>query len=104
VSDLAALLDELAIAPNLPGARCVGKHATFDLTAEGSATGTAGRTEVETARIEALDICAGCPELGPCAAWVSKLPPKLRPQGVVAGQVIERRTRPRTKQPDRRTA
>ena len=84
-----ALMGELAAGiPHLPAARCAGKHELFDLTAEGSRTGPAGASEVAAARVEALRLCAGCPELDPCGAWLSGLRKRDRPNGVVAGRVI----------------
>jgi hypothetical protein len=83
------LMDELAAGmPHLPGARCAGRHELFDATAEGSRTGPAGAAEVAAARSEALRLCGGCPELGPCRAWLSGLRKRDRPNGVVAGRVI----------------
>ncbi len=43
---------------------------------------------VIAARRDAIEICAGCPVLARCAAWVATLEPSERPRGVVAGQVI----------------
>lgn len=83
MSDLAALLDELALAPNMPAARCAGRHELYDAAIESA-----------SARTEALRLCAGCPELAPCAAWFDGLRQKHRPLGVVAGRLNIGRTRP----------
>lgn len=91
--NLAELLDELAVAPRLPGARCAGRHELFDATIEGSTNGAAGAAEVAAARAEALRLCAGCPELTPCGAWLDSLRPKDQPLGVVAGRLTSRTPR-----------
>lgn len=96
---LSSLLDELAVAPSLPGARCAGRHELYDATAEGSTNGPAGAAEVAAARTQALRLCAGCPELAPCGAWLDTLRPKDRPLGVVAGRLITSRAPRRNPNP-----
>lgn len=95
---VAALLDELAVAPRLAGARCVDRHELFDATIEAERTGPPGAADLAAARTEALRLCAGCPELMACRTWFDALPKKHRPLGVVAGRIITgRRQAPRQK-------
>lgn len=95
---VAALLDELAVAPRLAGARCVGRHELYDRTIEAERTGPPGAADLAAARTEALMLCAGCCQLAPCGAWLDKQPKKHRPLGVVAGRIITgRRQAPRRK-------
>lgn len=82
---LAELLDALGAAPALPGACCRGAHELFDKTIHSDRG--APNTSVSTARRKALDICATCPALAACTAWIESLPPRHRPHGVVAGKV-----------------
>lgn len=73
-------------APVLPGARCRGRSRLFDPARKGE------RSEnVAQRHAQAQQLCAGCPSLEPCAAWVESLKPSKRPGGVVAGRVIEPR-------------
>lgn len=101
MSDLAVLLSELAIAPNMPAARCAGRHELFDGTIEATRIGRTAAAELADARTEAKRLCSGCPELARCAAWVDALPKKDRPQGVIAGR-LNVRTQP--SKPRKRTA
>jgi hypothetical protein len=82
VSTLDAMLTAIGAAPCLPGARCRGRHHLFD---------PAGTHEpapvVQQRHAQALGLCQDCPALEPCRAWVASLPPKRRPQGVVAGTI-----------------
>nr|WP_276762896.1 WhiB family transcriptional regulator [Mycolicibacter arupensis] len=41
--------------------------------------------EADARHAEALAICAACPALGACRAWVAESRPSQRPAGVVAG-------------------
>ncbi len=75
----AQLLATLATTPNLPGAACVTERETFDACLERGAKGTI--------YAQAIRICAQCPALGPCAAWVHSLPVRKRPLGVTAGLI-----------------
>ncbi len=95
--DPTGLMAALALAPNLPGARCAGRHKLFDATIEGTRTGP--DIEVAQARAEALRLCAGCPELGPCGRWLAALPKSQRPAGVVAGQLLGVRVQKRRPKP-----
>jgi hypothetical protein len=63
VSDLAA--------PSLPGAKCRNRVELFDRAAGG---------------------CAQCPSLQLCPEWYDSLKPHQRPRGVVAGQVVTKRS------------
>ncbi|MBN7411169.1 hypothetical protein [Mycobacteroides abscessus] len=71
-----ALAGIIAYAPRLPGALCRGKSEIFDVE-----DATDPRAQ------QALELCARCPALAACAAWIDGLPPTLRPAGVVAGRL-----------------
>ena len=79
---LVDLLAALAGAPALPGARCRGRPHLFD---------PAGAAEAEASvadrHRQAVGLCAACPSLNRCAAWLASLPPTEQPPGVVAGVV-----------------
>lgn len=80
---LADLLDALAAAPALQGARCRGRHGMFDPpTADEDTAATEARHR------QALALCGRCPALARCGEWLDALPPRDRPPGVVAGRVI----------------
>ena len=87
MSQLDEILGALAGAPALPGAACVGHWATFDATI----MSTAGRPPkpVLQARCDALAICSSCPALERCREHLESLPDRDRPQGVVAGIIVE---------------
>jgi hypothetical protein len=72
------LLHTLAGTPNLPGAACVTHRDIFDACTHRGAH-----------RIyrHAIDICAGCPVLAQCSAWITSLPLSQRPFGVTAGRI-----------------
>jgi WhiB family redox-sensing transcriptional regulator len=75
--------DELLTAvhtPELTGASCRNHLDTFD---------AAERSPV--AQAQARRICAGCPALAACAAWLASLPAASRPFGVTAGHLITKR-------------
>ncbi|OBI98412.1 hypothetical protein A5661_15780 [Mycobacterium asiaticum] len=74
-------------APLLPGAACVGRPEMFAEAPPGEPPAkTRARTEA------AITVCTGCPEIGPCAAWLDSLPESHRPVGVVvAGHIVRRR-------------
>lgn len=81
--------------PTLPGARCKRRAGLFDrTTGEDRAAGRTTTEELDTARREALRLCAACPVLTRCRAWFTSLPIAHRPRGVVAGQVITSNGRP----------
>jgi hypothetical protein len=74
---VAELLDTLAHTPDLHGAACRGHPELFDVE----------RNDHEA--IEAAQaICASCPVLGACRAWLRSQPAELRPCGVVAGRYV----------------
>ncbi|KWX19724.1 hypothetical protein AFM11_34340 [Mycolicibacterium wolinskyi] len=77
----------LAGIPNLPGACCKGRSDLFEATIAGR-DGPASKTELENSRAAALRLCAACPALAPCRAWLNGLRPTRRPLGVVAGEVV----------------
>jgi hypothetical protein len=75
---LAELLDDLAHAiPDLPEAACRGHADLFDVA----------RTD-RAAVAKAKAICASCPALDDCRAWLADQPAALRPCGVVAGRYV----------------
>jgi hypothetical protein len=76
------LIHLLAGTPNLPGAACTHHRDIFDACTDRRAANTYKR---------AIRICAACPVLPQCSAWISSLPPSQRPFGVTAGR-IHRRT------------
>jgi hypothetical protein len=80
------LLHTLTDTPNLPGAACVKHRDVFDACTDRRARGAYRHT---------IDICAGCPVLQRCSAWISSLPPSQRPFAVTAGRI-------RQQQPQRR--
>ena len=81
----AGILDALGAAPELPGARCIGKWQLFDATVEPGGPGSAAAAELAEHREAALRLCAQCPALRPCREWYDSLKPRHRPQGVTAG-------------------
>ncbi len=74
----AQLLATIATTPSLPGAACVADREVFDAVLE---RGSSRLYPV------AIRICAQCPALAPCRAWVNSMPIDERPHGVTAGQV-----------------
>jgi WhiB family redox-sensing transcriptional regulator len=80
--------------PRLPGARCRGRHELFDPPLPGPPE------PIWRRQAEALAECRRCPALAACRAWFDELPPRRRPEGVIAGQIHpaptpSRRGRPR---------
>jgi Transcription factor WhiB len=71
------LLDDLSHAPSLRGALCRGHPELFDAV---------NRHDPRIAAARA--ICASCPVLAECHAWLVSLPAGLRPSGVVAGVYV----------------
>ncbi len=92
MTNLDSLLGALRSAPNLAGNACHGVHDLFDATIR-SGPGRVSKDCIE-ARQEALALCDECPALIACRTYVERLPAHLRPPGVVAGLVIDRRDRP----------
>jgi WhiB family redox-sensing transcriptional regulator len=86
MSGLDSLLGALVGVPALPGAKCRGRSHLFD-----PATKAEDAAVTEQRHGQALLLCAGCPSRQPCRDWVASLPPRRRPVGVVAGQVIAER-------------
>jgi hypothetical protein len=78
------LLHTLATTPNLPGAACVSHRDVFDARTDRRAQFTNRR---------AIRICAGCPVLLECSAWISSLPLSERPFGVTAGRIRQQQQR-----------
>ncbi len=86
---LSTLLAELAQGiPELPGARCKGREELFDQTITRPGGGNHDDT-VTYARRAATRLCASCPALTQCAAWVDGLPRSQRPTGVVGGKLTD---------------
>ncbi len=73
------LLHTITDTPDLPGAACVEHLDTFDACSSKAAGPSAYRA--------AIRVCASCPVLQQCRAWVARLPPRKRPVGVTAGLV-----------------
>jgi hypothetical protein len=76
-----------AAVPRLPAAACLGRHDLFDRTVEASVGGPGGAAEVAAARAEALDVCAVCPALADCRAYLDGLAPRHKPLGAIAGVI-----------------
>lgn len=72
--------------PDLAGASCKGEAHLFETTI--GAHGGPTKDELQAARTTALRLCASCPALDPCRAWLDGLRPTRRPQGVVAGRIV----------------
>lgn len=72
---------------DLLGARCIGATDLFEATiaTHGMSTTT---DELKQARTDALNLCAACPALDPCRAWLDQQRPTQRPRGVVAGRLV----------------
>lgn len=84
---LAGILGALVSAPDLPQARCRGRHQLFDASIEADRPGPGGAVELAQARTEALAECRACPELAPCRQWFDRLAPRHKPLGVIAGVI-----------------
>lgn len=90
------LAGERHTAPMLPLAACIPHPALFSEGPDDEP-----RAELRARVKAARTVCAGCPELGPCRAWLDSLPEGRRPTGsVVAGHLVTRRT-PTRKETDR---
>lgn len=81
-AQLDAILEAVGAAPCLPGARCRGKHHLFDVAALHEPP-----KAVEARHRPALGLCSRCPALARCQDWFNSLPPRQRPEGVVAGKL-----------------
>lgn len=76
-----AVLEHLARqVPPLPGARCKGRSADFDLE---------DRDDPRVA--SAVETCRRCPALIACRRWLATLSRYERPAGVVAGRLVRPR-------------
>jgi len=76
MSTVIDLLTDLLTGPDLHGAACVEHRDVFDATANRGAHRTYGR---------AIKVCAGCPALAACRAWVTSLPHDEAPRGGIEG-------------------
>ena len=74
-------------APSLSGALCTDEWELFD-----RASGGNDRIALAQAREVALSLCRSCPCLRRCSDWLDCLPLHDRPHGVVAGQVVTKRS------------
>jgi hypothetical protein len=86
MADIGALLNDLAAVPSLPGAACRSEREVFDRTVPGAVS----RSEAAQARRAAKKICAACPCLQACTAWVDGLEPFSRPLSITAGRTHHR--------------
>lgn len=80
-----AIVGSLGHIPDLPGARCRGRHELFDATIAG--TRDTRPDDLQYARAAAVRLCQACPALDACRAWFTALRPDERPHGVVAGRL-----------------
>jgi hypothetical protein len=93
-----ALLVDVGEIPALPGASCRDHVELFDATIkDGWGHPPAA---VREAREAARQVCASCPCLADCAAWVRGLPVPLRPRGVVGGALTDPQGRRPTDTPE----
>lgn len=63
--------------PDLRGAACRGRAPEFDYD-----------DPADPRAAPALALCADCPVLQACAAWLESLPDAAQPTGVVAGRIV----------------
>lgn len=83
MNPLEQLLSSMDRLPRLDGAKCVGLHRLMDPQHPGEPdTAAAARHH------RAMGVCQTCPALPGCRSWLLSLPPRKRPLGVVAGQLI----------------
>lgn len=93
--DVASLLAWRCGTPPLPGAACRGRWSLMDPPGDDE---TSESWRYRTAAAKAL--CATCPALAACRAWLESTPTQQRPVGVVAGRLITKAPRkPRGGQP-----
>jgi WhiB family transcriptional regulator, redox-sensing transcriptional regulator len=87
---LADLLTDLAqgTIPHLNGARCRSHAGLFDQTIAGEPGDWFG-DDLRYARKAAQAVCASCPVLAQCDAWVQSLPRRQRPLGIVGGRYTD---------------
>ena len=90
--DLDGILGALIGAPQLPGAKCVGRHQLFDPPADHEpAEHVAARHDA------AIRLCRSCDALADCESWLDSLTPSRKPPGVTAGRIHIHRTDKRRK-------
>ncbi|MGV0795954.1 hypothetical protein ABQF26_03235 [Mycolicibacterium elephantis] len=82
---IATLAVALGGQPDMPEARCRGRHELFDPPAEGVARDDPAEVQ---RRAKARALCHGCPEFWRCREWVDSLPSWRRPLGIVAARDI----------------
>jgi hypothetical protein len=83
MNNWAGLAAAMSGAPELPGARCMGKAEWFD-----PAEPYEDPEDVRYRHDYATRICESCPALSPCGEWLRSLKPSNRPVGVVAGKLV----------------
>ena len=82
MTSLDSVLGALRGVPSLPGARCQGRTHLFDEARLGESA------DIVAARhAQALALCQRCPSLDRCGDWLTSLPPRKRPPGVIAGTI-----------------
>ncbi|WP_234784608.1 hypothetical protein [Mycolicibacter heraklionensis] len=72
------------LTPHLRGAACLGLWSLFDPRGAGEPEQCAAERHQQ-----AIEMCADCPALAACSAWVGALPARERPTGVVAGLLVD---------------
>lgn len=86
---IGALLAELAQGiPDLSGARCRHRESLFDQTISQAPDDYFG-DDLRYARKAAQAVCASCPVLAQCDAWVQSLTRPKRPRGIVGGRFTD---------------
>ena len=82
------MLTALFDTPDLPQARCRGRHQLFDASIEADRPGPGGAADLAEIREACMNICLGCPEMETrCRPWVDSLPRSKRPLGVCGGRL-----------------
>lgn len=76
----------LADTPRLAGAACVGLWEAFDSPHPGEEP-----ADADYRHRTALALCRRCPVLDACAAWAAGLRGRDRPDGIIAGQIPQRK-------------
>ncbi|OBK82134.1 hypothetical protein A5649_09775 [Mycolicibacter heraklionensis] len=76
----------LAGVPHLPGAACAGIWSAFDAAEPGEEP-----ADVDYRHRTALATCRRCPALDRCAEWAAGLRGRDRPDGIIAGQIPQRK-------------
>ncbi|WP_204806745.1 hypothetical protein [Mycobacterium riyadhense] len=72
--------------PDMPEARCRGRHELFDPPGDGVAREDPAEVQRRT---KARALCHGCPEFRRCREWLDSLPSWRRPGGIVAARDLD---------------